>query len=763
MTGYSVFPSVIAQSIERKSARWDEIVKHLSTPKEYPSKANCPLIKLATFGDKPTDSGCLRSDDNMLEVFGIEGDYDDEVVTVEEAAAALRGAGVKAFLYTSAGHEVMAPPKYNGGPRWRVLAPLSRPCSPQERAGVVALLNGVLGGILAGESFTQSQSFYFGKVRGVKYEAIAIDGPFCIDELDFVVTPIFHTPSGGAPQRKKTKAEHLDDAALRDPVFLLLDERGMVEKHMGDGKYSILCPFEEEHSDYGQRAEGDGDTAYWIAHTGGHDRGRFHCTHDHCSNRGREEFLAKIGYYEERRRQQLAEFQAIGAGDDFSAEPEIMTTDEMLARMVFLRDGSRVFDVRHPMHTVSFSDFKQTMAASYTEEPTGEFNNAGKPKMRRSQNASTWLSHAKRQTAHSVTFRAGAGIFTEDPEGRQCVNLWNGYRHTLGDPSEAAIFVEHIRWLFGDRADDFLDWLAHIVQKPGELPHTIWLHISPFTGTGRNWISGVLAKVLTGYAALSVDLIGMLESPFNAVISRKVLAVVDEIREGGSGQWRHAENLKQIITAPVRKINAKYGRETLEHNACRWLIFSNHRNAIPLSDEDRRVEVVSCNDQPKSEGYYSLLYQVLDDKGFISGVAAFLAYRDIRHFNPGRHAKLTADKQATIAASRSPILTELIEFSREYPFELVTAARLSAVVGGAVGPEAKAFAHAANEAGWEKLGRKRINSQRPVIYARREVFEKWTKNPPDFSEQLPKEDGGRCAWPQMATDGHSLSIEDISI
>src|SRR5438034_3776697 len=40
------------------------------------SKAELPWIKLARFGDTPTDKGCLRHDANVTAMTGVEGDYD---------------------------------------------------------------------------------------------------------------------------------------------------------------------------------------------------------------------------------------------------------------------------------------------------------------------------------------------------------------------------------------------------------------------------------------------------------------------------------------------------------------------------------------------------------------------------------------------------------------------------------------------------------------------------------------------------------------
>ena len=94
----------------------------------------------------------------MLAITGIEADYDGPTttgpaMTVDEAVRRLAEARIQAIVYTSPSHT-------DAAPRWRVLCSLSREYIPSERARFVGRLNGLLGGIFAGESFTLSQAYY---------------------------------------------------------------------------------------------------------------------------------------------------------------------------------------------------------------------------------------------------------------------------------------------------------------------------------------------------------------------------------------------------------------------------------------------------------------------------------------------------------------------------------------------------------------------------------------------------------------------------
>lgn len=144
---YTTFRTITDKEAHQVRSTWPELVEKLTHPTEYSSKKNCPLLKLATFGNERSPNGSLRHTQNMATVTGIEADYDGEQVSIEQAARLLTDAAIAALLYTSPSH---TPER----PRWRVLAPLAQAHPVAERRRLVGTLNTVLGGILAPESFT---------------------------------------------------------------------------------------------------------------------------------------------------------------------------------------------------------------------------------------------------------------------------------------------------------------------------------------------------------------------------------------------------------------------------------------------------------------------------------------------------------------------------------------------------------------------------------------------------------------------------------
>lgn len=532
--------------------------------------------------------------------------------------------------------------------------------------------------------------------------------------------------------RPPSGAEDRDPTA--DDVVRYIEERGIVLGTGREGERYVRCPWEHEHTtDSGMTA-----SAWFPAGSGGYELGHYKCLHAHCEHRGRGEFLAEIGYAIEdfevlpmveltpeakamrkegariaaeqiakaqeaarfatpegidaaRREYQRRENALIGEGACTVPPAEVITLAHAVNRFVFLAQGGRVADIYNPTFDLKLSDWGAMFAASKEEvtlpprfKPDGS---KAPPVVKAVPVSKLWSESPKRKTAVCRTFKAGGPLFVRDPDGKPALNSWRPFDRSMQvEDIEAAgvgLFVNHVSWLFGKDAPRFLDWLAHIEQNPGELPHTGWLHIARNVGMGRNWIASVLARVWAGSVAANFDLVDTMARGFNGQLSRKVLAIVDEIHEGGRDtQWEHAEKLKSLITAETRLINPKYESQSIEFNACRFLMFSNHVSAIPMEEGDRRIEVAMTDESPRGADYYRRLYEALKRPGFVAAVAKMLGSRDISQFNPGAHAVRSAAKAAVTQASETPTMTACKSLVEHWPSDLITAGDLYEVLTG---------------------------------------------------------------------------------
>lgn len=182
-----------------------------------PLKTDLPWLKLARFGNKRTERQSLRHDANVVAISGIEADYDLEQMTLEEARSRLEQADLAALVYTS--------PSYRPGHhRWRVLCPTSTELPPAMRAPLLARLNGVLGGVLARESFTLSQAYYLGHLTGAsEFHAFAVEGR-AIDlaaDLDAAAIgrPKLASETGQTPAAPRATGERISDKYLETALM----------------------------------------------------------------------------------------------------------------------------------------------------------------------------------------------------------------------------------------------------------------------------------------------------------------------------------------------------------------------------------------------------------------------------------------------------------------------------------------------------------------------------------------------------------------
>ena len=142
-----------------------------------------PLIKFALFGKKRSDKGCLRYDENVTEITGIEADYDGGAASIEEAAEIARQVGLDCVIYSSPSYTVHKP-------RWRVLCPLSTAYRPADRDRFMARLAGLYaqhGIVFDPASWALSQSYFVGTANEFAPIVVIIPGE-PIDRLEASMT-----------------------------------------------------------------------------------------------------------------------------------------------------------------------------------------------------------------------------------------------------------------------------------------------------------------------------------------------------------------------------------------------------------------------------------------------------------------------------------------------------------------------------------------------------------------------------------------------
>lgn len=202
------FPKQSAQSKTERQMSMRQLASEIERAAAS-DKGGLPWFKLASFGDRRTEKNCLRNNENVLSVSGVEADYDAGAISPDEAERRLRAAGIAAMVYTTPNHG-----QEGKGNRWRVFAPFDHPLPPEQRAQHVARLNGILDGALDGASFVLSQSYYGGNVAGrPKVDIRLIDGQPINQAAHLDATAI-----GKMPAKKNQSLDMFDDILGVSPV-----------------------------------------------------------------------------------------------------------------------------------------------------------------------------------------------------------------------------------------------------------------------------------------------------------------------------------------------------------------------------------------------------------------------------------------------------------------------------------------------------------------------------------------------------------------
>lgn len=456
---------------------------------------------------------------------------------------------------------------------------------------------------------------------------------------------------------------------------------------------------------------------------------------------------------DERRRWTRELNRAIGNKPAQPYKPEFMPQADMLDRCVYVEERNEVVmlppawaaDNGMRLMCVPPAHFKQMQAGNLGEHPTRRLRD-GSPAM--VSVAKLWLDGHEKDCVREAMYAIGRPRYIHTPNGELAVNLWSPLKREKSE-TDISLFLNHVDYLFGvwnasiaallgddgPKEDDpdqveklktrerFLDWLAHCEQKPAELPHNGWLMWTEQFGIGRNWLGSVLTRVWQGEVAPSLDLVSILAGGFNNALSCKRFAFVDEIHIGSNNSLHTlAARLRQIMTEEIRVINPKYGKMTMEYNTTRWLIFSNHDDALPIPQEDRRFEVVNNPGQLLPAEHYATLYKALDEKvnpGFIAGVALFLASRDISKFNAGARPELTPAKQHVINASMPSIERDVHDTIARWKAAGILMFCSSDLIRdvGATPQQAASFHHIMKRAKTVKIGRHKIGGKLEWLWA----------------------------------------------
>ena len=208
-------------------------------------------------------------------------------------------------------------------------------------------------------------------------------------------------------------------------------------------------------------------------------------------------------------------------------------------------------------------------------------------KIRREPMASKWLS----DEFGPRRIYDGVGVWPRDDGPPNMLNLWPGFpRWDAGADASCDMFLEHVLENVCEgnvkRYEWTLDWIAHMIQRPWEVPGVALLLQSELGGKGKSLFAEYLMR-MTGSAlsyrtADSKALVGT----FNDVVENRLLVVCEEAFF--SGDRGDADKLKSLITDSTLDIHHKGLARYRVNNMLRLICTSNHVVPLDLSTQAGR-------------------------------------------------------------------------------------------------------------------------------------------------------------------------------
>jgi hypothetical protein len=213
------------------------------------------------------------------------------------------------------------------------------------------------------------------------------------------------------------------------------------------------------------------------------------------------------------------------------------------------------------------------------------------------------------------------------------------------------VFLDHIHRLLPVESDReiLLSYMAACVQLAGTKFQ--WAPcVQGVDGNGKSVLYSVLEYALGAKYCHQIDP-NDLDNKFNAWIERKLLACVEEIRV--SGNKIVIDKLKPMLTNRRVPLQAKGMGQRTGDNCANFLFFSNHKDAVHKTVNDRRYSVFYTAQQEVEDltrdgmdgGYFSGLYGWLEGGGY-GAVSHYLATREITVDVMGRAPRTSCTDEA---------------------------------------------------------------------------------------------------------------------
>jgi len=186
------------------------------------------------------------------------------------------------------------------------------------------------------------------------------------------------------------------------------------------------------------------------------------------------------------------------------------------------------------------------------------------------------------------------------------VEYANLYRPSLlkpviGDGSVVERVKKHVAHILPDEVEQsiFINYLAHNVQQPGKKLY--WaIILQGVEGDGKSFFSEMMQSILGIHNVRSMSAL-TLESNFSGWAVGQCMSFIEELKLDSLRKFDVLNNLKPYITNQSIEVTLKGRDPIVSLNTTNYVALTNYKDAIPVSDNDRRYCVLFSQWQQKEQ------------------------------------------------------------------------------------------------------------------------------------------------------------------
>ena len=226
------------------------------------------------------------------------------------------------------------------------------------------------------------------------------------------------------------------------------------------------------------------------------------------------------------------------------------------------------------------------------------------------------------------------------------------------------LFLAHVRFTLESEVERelLINWMAYIYQNQGKRVGWAML-LQGAQGSGKSYFGNVF-EMLMGTNVKSLDT-QAISGRFTGWATGALVTVVEEIRIAGTNKYEVLDKLKPIISNATIQIEEKGRDHRTVPNFTSYFLLTNHKDAVPLQDGDRRYCALFSRVQSEEQLFLELggqdearkYFDTLFDsaRANAGSIARFLLdWKIPSSFDPQGRAPETAARLEMKALSVSP-------------------------------------------------------------------------------------------------------------